>query len=87
MYWLYKHLKPGSFRTVYADTDSMALSLSQTKFNGTDDLEQFYRGIFDGIVKEEMRDSWEASWKDWIVTTRTPEDEKCPGKMKCKFRV
>ena len=85
MYWLYRHLKPGSFRTVYADTDSICLALSQTTNNGMDNLEKFYRGLFDNIVKEDMRESWEASWRSWIVTTREPEDEKCPGKMKREY--
>ena len=85
MYWLYKHLKPGSFRAVYTDTDSIALALSKTTNNGLDDLEGFYRGVFDNIVRDEMRESWEASWKSWIVTTREPEDEKCPGKMKREY--
>ena len=85
MYWLYKNLQPGSFRAVYTDTDSIALALSKTTNNGMDDLENFYRGIFDNIVREEMRESWEASWKSWIVTTRAPDDEKCPGKMKREY--
>lgn len=29
-----------------------------------------------------MRESWEAQWKSWIVTTDTVEDQRCPGKLK-----
>ena len=61
--------------------------MSKTTDNGMEDLENFYRGIFDNIVREEMRESWEASWNTWIVTTRAPEDEKCPGKMKREFET
>lgn len=84
MWHLYGHLKPGSFKPVYADTDSMCLALSQSRFGDTDDLEDLHRGLFEPIVKYEMKESWERSFKQWFVTTRDPRDEKKPGKMKSK---
>ena len=47
--------------------------------------EEEYRAIFDPIVKPEMRDSWEKTWKSWFVTTSEVEDERFPGKLKSKF--
>ena len=85
MWHLYRHLKPGSFKTVYADTDSMCLALSRSRFGNTDDLEDLHRGLFDPIVKDDMKESWESSFKDWFVTTRDARDEKKPGKMKRKY--
>ena len=35
---MYDHLKPGSFKAIYADTDSMCLALSRSRFGNTDDL-------------------------------------------------
>ena len=83
MWYLYEHLKPGSFRAIYADTDSMCLALSRSRFDKTDDLEGLTRGLFEPILKDEMRLSWEETFKNkWFVTTRDPRDEKKPGKLK-----
>ena len=83
MYWLYKHLEPGSFRTCYADTDSMCLALTKTDHTAMHiDTESFYRGLFDPIVKSNMRQSWESTWKDWFVTTDDVHDKRKPGKLK-----
>ena len=83
MYWLYKHLEPGSFRTCYADTDSMCLALTKTDHAAMKgDTESFYRGLFDPIVKSNMRQSWESTWKDWFVTTDDVHDKRKPGKLK-----
>lgn len=79
---------PGSFRTAYADTDSMCLGLSRTKAIPEDaSLEDYYRSLFDPIVKPEMRSSWEAKWKDWICTTTAVEDQRKPGKFKSKYMI
>ena len=43
------------------------------------------RSIFDPIVRPNMRQSWEAQWKSWIVTTDSVEDQRCPGKLKGKL--
>ena len=86
MMFLYDHLKEGSFRTAYADTDSMCLGLTRTQPLRPDmSREEEYRAIFDPIVKDEMRDSWERNWKDWFVTTNEVEDERFPGKLKREF--
>ena len=83
MVFLYDHLKKGSFRTAYADTDSMCLGLTRSKpLNANMSREEEYRAIFDPIVKPEMRDSWEKTWKSWFVTTSEVEDERFPGKLK-----
>ena len=84
MYFLKSHLVDGSFRTVYCDTDSITLQLSNSSFAENDDLEQFYQGLFDGIIKPDMRESWNRNWKSWFVYARHPEIEKKPGLMKCK---
>ena len=85
MWYLYDHLQPGSFKPIYADTDSMCLALSRSRFGNTDDLEDLHRGLYEPIVKEEMRESWNKSFKDWFVTTRDARDEKKPGKWKSKL--
>ena len=81
MYWLESHLEPGSFKTCYADTDSMALGLTKSEPEGGDD-EQQLRALFDPLVKPSMRKSWEQTWKNWFVTTRETWDVRKPGKLK-----
>ena len=85
MWFLFDHLVEGSFRTCYADTDSMAIATTKTT-EISDDMttEQKYRCVFDPIIRPEMRDSWEREWKQWFVTTDTIEDGLTPGKLKCK---
>ena len=48
-------------------------------------LEEQYRAAFDPNVREDMKESWEKSWKSWFVTTETAEDERFPGKLKVEF--
>ena len=85
MMFLYQHLKEGSFRPGYADTDSMCLGLSGShQIPENADPEQYYRAIFDPIVKDEMRESWERQWKSWFVTTNEVSDQRMPGKLKSK---
>ena len=81
MYWLEEHLEDGAFKTCYADTDSMALALTKS---GADDKdpEKSLRALFDPIVKPSMKQSWEATWKDWFVTTDEIWDIRKPGKLK-----
>ena len=84
--FLFDHLKEGSFRTAYADTDSMCLGLTKTRpLRPNMTREEEYRAIFDPIVKDEMRESWEKTWKNWFVTTTEVEDERFPGKLKRRF--
>ena len=85
MFFMFNHLEPGSFRTVYADTDSMCLALTKSRPVQNDSEEEKYRALFDPIVKPEMRESWEANWKDWICTTTDTIDIRKPGKLKCEF--
>lgn len=81
MFWLEAHLKEGSFKPCYADTDSMALALTNSGPEGGDE-EQQLRSLFDPLVKPSMRDSWEKTWKDWFVTTKEIWDIRKPGKLK-----
>ena len=86
MWYLFDHLEKGSFKTCYADTDSMAIATTRTaEFSDDMTTEQKYRAVFDPIVRPEMRESWEATWKSWFVTTDTIEDGLTPGKLKCKL--
>lgn len=85
MEFLYTHLQPGSFRPAYADTDSMCIGFTRTAIPKDDSLEAYYRSIYDPLVRPEKRESWEAQWKSWIVTTDTVEDQRCPGKLKRMF--
>ena len=85
MWFLFDHLEPGSFRTCYADTDSMAIATTRTaQFTENMTTEERYRAVFDPIIRPEMRTSWEQNWKKWFVTTNTIEDGLTPGKLKCK---
>ena len=85
MFFLQKHLKKGSFRNAYSDTDSMCLGTTRTA-TITDEMSTIdkYRAIFDPIVKPQMRDSWETNWRAWFVTTDSVEDQRFPGKLKSK---
>ena len=87
MYFLYDHLQPGTFVTCYADTDSMALATTRTRpMKEGMTPEEELRAVFDPIVKSEMKESWEANWKKWFVTTDAVEDERFPGKLKRKLK-
>ena len=83
MYFLRDHLEIGSFRNAYTDTDSCALATTRTLPIKPDmTIEQKYRAVFDPIVKPEMKESWEKTWKSWFVTTNVVEDVRYPGKLK-----
>ena len=86
MYFLEQHLIDGSFKTAYADTDSMALALTKTE-NQTGTLRQRLKGMFEPIVKSEMKSSWDQQWENWFVTTDQTWDIRRPGKLKglCNF--
>ena len=85
MFYLFQHLEPGSFRCVYADTDSMCLATTKTRVVANDTEVEKYRAIFEPIVRPEMRQSWESTWTKWICTTTEVEDIRTPGKLKCEF--
>ena len=80
-----EHLKDGSFKTCYADTDSMALALTRSGPQ-MDDPEENLRALFNPIVKPSKKASWDATWKSWFVTTNEISDIRKPGKLKgnCK---
>lgn len=88
MHFLHTHLVTGSYRTCYADTDSMCLALTAgLSFNKHDSLEKQLTSMFDPIIRPEMRESWETQWKQWFVTTDTVEDQRWPGKLKVEFTI
>ena len=86
MWFLKNHLIPGTFTTVYCDTDSMAIATcrSDPELQSKQTSEEQLRAVFDPIVRPEMREQWETNWKRFFVTEDTVEDEKFPGKLKCK---
>ena len=87
MWFLFDHLEPGSFRSCYADTDSMAIATCKTlPFQTNMTIEEKYRCVFDPIIRSGKRESWEKNWKNWFVTTNTIEDGLKPGKLKCKLK-
>ena len=86
MYFLERHLEEGSFKTVYADTDSMALALTRTNINN-DSLRDRLKGMFEPVVKPSMKSSWEENWDKWFVTTKETKDIRCPGKLKGNLQV
>ena len=62
----------------------MCLGLTNSRpLEGT--IEEQYRALFEPILKKNMKKSWEQNWKKWFVTTDTVEEERFPGKLKCKF--
>ena len=71
----------GSFKTCYADTDSMALALTKTEIRGNS-LRDRLKGMFDPIVKPSMKSSWDSKWEEWLVTTEETSDIRRPGKLK-----
>ena len=82
------HLKEKSYRNAYSDTDSICFATTKTMDCPVNaDIETQYRTIFDPIVKPEMRQSWEATWKSWFVTTNQVEDQRFPGKLKLEFSM
>ena len=83
MFWLEDHLEEGSFKSCYADTDSMALALTRSGPE-MEDPEASLRALFDPLVKPSKKASWEESWKSWFVTTNEIWDIRKPGKLKGK---
>ena len=86
MYFLERHLEEGSFKTVYADTDSMAMALTRTNINNGS-LRDRLKGMFEPLVKLSMKSSWEENWDKWFVTTKETKDIRCPGKLKGNLQV
>ena len=87
MFFLKDNLEPGTFTPAYCDTDSMGIATCRTDSERlkSETAEEKLRAVFDPIVRPEMKENWEANWKKWFVTEDTVEDEKYPGKLKCKF--
>ena len=62
----------------------MCFALTNTNVDQTrsTNKETQLRALFDPLIKDEMRTSWEHQWKTWFVTTNTVEDLREPGKLK-----
>ena len=64
MEYLRRHLKPGCFRPAYCDTDSMAIGIAGAASSSEGmTLEDKYRVVFDPVIRPEMKESWEATFK------------------------
>ena len=83
MDFIYTHLKQGAIVPFYCDTDSIFLGVTECQPR-TESMtpEEKLRAVFDPIVRDDMRESWEANWKSWFVTTNEIEDQRKPGKLK-----
>ena len=83
MDFIYTHLEPGAIVPFYCDTDSIFLGVTDCKPR-TESMtpEEKLRAVFDPIVRSDMKESWEANWKSWFVTTNEIEDQRKPGKLK-----
>ena len=83
MEFLFTHLQAGAIVPYYCDTDSIFLGVTQCNPRTPDmSIETRLRAIFDPIVKPDQKESWEAKWKNWFVTTSKIEDQRRPGKLK-----
>lgn len=62
----------------------MCLALTKTDLPASysTNKEEQLRALFDPLVRPEMKESWEKTWKDWFVTTSCVEDLRKPGKLK-----
>ena len=49
-------------------------------------IEERYKAVFEPIVRPDMKDHWDKTWKTWFCTTGTIEENLTPGKLKRKFR-
>ena len=83
MDFIYTHLEQGAIVPFYCDTDSIFLGVTDCEPR-TESMtpEEKLRAVFDPIVRADMKESWEANWKSWFVTTNEIEDQRKPGKLK-----
>ena len=84
IWFLKDHLTEGSYRLVYADTDSIAMACT-----GTPDVSGLTRGdkmraIFDPMLKDDKKKSFYNEWINWFVLTDRVEDIRKPGLLKSK---
>ena len=83
MDFIYTHLEPGAIVPFYCDTDSIFLGVTKCEPRSESMTpEEKLRAVFDPIVRADMKESWEANWKSWFVTTNEIEDQRKPGKLK-----
>ena len=85
IHFLQSHLEPGTFKTVYCDTDS--ITLATIKGGNVDgmDLPEKYERIFGPIIKPSMRQSWDKNMSSWFVLSDAISDTLFPGKLKEEF--
>lgn len=71
---LHKYLRPLSFRLVYADTDSLMLSMSGD--------------TLDDLVREDKLDDWKTNvYPKWFADPEDRRQQKLPGLLKSEFRT
>ena len=69
---------------VLLSIESMCFALTKTNADQarSADKETQLRALFDPLIKDDMRTSWERHWKTWFVTTNAIADLREPGKLK-----
>ena len=68
--FLYNHLKFGSYRLLYMDTDSFTFSLSDSILN---------------LIRPDAKQSFEKLKSEWFLTNNSAREKRFPGKMKSEF--
>lgn len=86
VYFIWKHLVPGSFRLVYCDTDSIAFATTKTAVPTDDTPRARMAAVLYPLVRPEMMSSFESEWESWFVLSNTTYEKRYPGKLKCKFK-
>ena len=96
IYFLHDHLKIGSFRLIYCDTDSIgkilflilllikyvAICLSKTEVPEDNTRRARIKSMFKPILKEDKVESFFNEWSQWFVLTDLVEDLRKPGLLK-----
>ena len=85
VYFLEKYLNEGSYRFLYADTDSIGIGTSKTKkIDENDTLLEKMKKIFIPIVKPSLKEEFLSKWQDYFVLDDTIEQKRKPGLLKSK---
>ena len=83
IYFLEEHLIEGSYRFLYADTDSIAIGSSKTEIiHENDSLLAKMKKVFLPIVKPNFKDKFLDRWHNYFVLDDTIEQKRMPGLLK-----
>ena len=85
--FLRDHLRPGSYKLAYADTDSIAIGTTGSFHYEGDDRKEKIRRMFEPMLKIDMKASFFENWHEWFVLSDRVEDLRKPGLLKGKFTV